>query len=47
MFLVLQNVIHPVTRETVLSSGQIIGAADFLALMTNLGFDDTVGQRIA
>ena len=46
MFLVLQNVIHPVTRETVLSSGQTIGAADFLALMANLGFDESVGQRI-
>ena len=45
MFLVLQNVIHPVTRETVLSSGQIIGAADFLTLMADLGFDESVGQR--
>jgi hypothetical protein len=47
MFLVLQNVIHPVTRETVLSSGQTIKAADFLALMTDLGFDESVGRRIA
>ena len=46
MFLVLQNVIHPVTRETVLSSGQTIGAADFLALLADLGFDASVGQRI-
>jgi hypothetical protein len=39
MFIVLQNVIHPVTREPLLAVGQLIRYMELVALSKEFGFD--------
>ena len=39
MFVVLENVIHPVTREPLLAVGQLIRYMELAALSEEFGFD--------